>query len=110
MARAIDGDAILMEKPFTYFGGQLNDYCEGFLDCAQEAREAINNAPTIAPQWISVEERLPEEHKRVLVYVNGQGSMEDTDRMRDGRWVRWFGRVTHWMPLPEPPEKEAPHE
>ena len=34
----------------------------------------------------------------------------DTDRYCNGMWVRWNGRVTHWMPLPfglEDPEQEA---
>lgn len=69
------------------------------------------------PRWISVEERLPEiemhgtsrvvlawepEHGRCfgMVYDNGQGK-------------RWFSggveipNITHWMPLPEPPEVEG---
>ena len=34
----------------------------------------------------------------------------DTDRYCNGMWVRWNGRVTHWMPLPlglEEPAQEA---
>lgn len=65
--------------------------------------------------WIGVEERLPEnERERVLVLLDSEklkkliGEPEmDTDRIVDGRWVRWNGMVTHWMPLPPAPEVEG---
>lgn len=64
------------------------------------------------PRWISVEERLPEEATRVLVHLDGNKPpigepRMDTDRVVDGLWVRWDDLVTHWMPLPEPPEVEG---
>ena len=60
-------------------------------------------------EWISVEDRLPEEDVRVLVWLNTNRSYTkiDTDRRFEGKWVRWASDVTHWMPLPTPPtEKE----
>lgn len=59
--------------------------------------------------WISVEDRLPEEYQRVLVFVPEANKLigspdMDTDRVANGRWVRWDKFVTHWMPLPEFPE------
>ena len=59
--------------------------------------------------WISVDERLPEENARVLVYLTHQAyghTHMDTDRIYGGTWVRWSGSITHWMPLPEPPKGE----
>ena len=59
--------------------------------------------------WISVDERLPDENVRVLVYLTHQAyghTHMDTDRIFDGTWVRWSGSITHWMPLPEPPKGE----
>ena len=68
------------------------------------------------PAWIPVTERLPEEHVFVLI-------RQDDDRMMvavrvDGDWwYRYFaydvdrwseneqGTITHWMPLPQPPEE-----
>ena len=64
------------------------------------------------PEWISVEERLPEEDTRVLVYLEIPKldaltyTHCDTDRILYGKWVRWGGYATHWMPLPEPPKGE----
>lgn len=64
------------------------------------------------PQWIPVAERLPEDPvKKVLVFVpHTHGNIVDSGRYlgSDG-WVLegWYltqTAVTHWMPLPEPPE------
>lgn len=60
------------------------------------------------PRWIPVEERLPEEAERVLTWRGKDGINAEC-------WTEWEGweltallsdeRVTHWMPLPEPPEE-----
>jgi hypothetical protein len=58
--------------------------------------------------WISVEDRLPEKHTAVLVYTDMHGnhaaSFDGEEWFCDygGEWL--FPNVTHWMPLPEPPE------
>lgn len=64
-------------------------------------------------RWISVEERLPEEGKFVLLQYakNAQNpTLHARNTMAVGRYE--YGmflvegcsvRVTHWMPLPEPP-------
>ena len=59
------------------------------------------------PRWISVEERLPEEDGFYLVY--GPFIYRDTkwyDRKNFSQYF-WKHDVTHWMPLPEPPEVEV---
>ena len=57
-------------------------------------------------EWISVKDRLPKENIWVLVYSK-QGSYMNlkVDYIHDGRWFNSL-LVTHWMPLPEPPESE----
>lgn len=45
MSDYIERDKLLEQKPFTCVGGHLCSYNSGFLDCAEEAREAIKNAP-----------------------------------------------------------------
>lgn len=63
-------------------------------------------------RWISVEERLPEEKRAVLVwqpqYLNSY-----VVTLSEGEWfvfggygTRVFG-VTHWRPIPEPPKEET---
>lgn len=58
-------------------------------------------------EWISVKDRLPKNDNRVLVYMHENRlsyTKIDTDRLVNGEWVRWSDTVTHWQPLPEPPE------
>ena len=62
-----------------------------------------------AQRWISVNERLPEVGRDVLVYV-GNGVCKVCWMEDRGDWhtsTRFFGKedVTHWMPLPEPPKE-----
>lgn len=58
-------------------------------------------------QWISVEERLPDDGLTVLVAVPGAsepvwlGYYEDRWYWENAEYVR--ENVTHWMPLPELP-------
>lgn len=75
--------------------------------------EDIALQPTLTPpnEWVSVEERLSERNKRVLVhYSGGQVDIDCLDDLHRYRWESLYGLVTHWMPLPESPKKqEAPH-
>ena len=71
------------------------------------------------PRWIPVEERLPDYDDLVLVTASGKPkenitldeAVELATLYSDGwcleTWPEWTGaKVTHWMPLPEPPEVE----
>ena len=67
------------------------------------------------PQWVPVSERLPESNKPVLVYYLSaywlNPSMSVALHFNGDRWRQLIGgedmnAVTHWMPLPEPPEQE----
>ena len=75
------------------------------------ADHLIANGVTIT-KWIPVAERLPESEKCVLVYSKDGGVAEGKYNARFNEWVqfRWnvtkLRNVTHWMPLPEPPEGE----
>jgi len=52
--------------------------------------------------WIPVSERLPDIGQWVLVWVYGGNEVEYEHRMANGDWG--CSDVTHWMPLPFPPE------
>ena len=41
----IERGALLKTPPFTKYGGYPSEYVEGYLDCAEEARKAVNDAP-----------------------------------------------------------------
>lgn len=55
--------------------------------------------------WISVKDMLPEKRGLMLVNVNGGGVRCDRF-MPTGKFYRYDGYVTHWMPLPEPPKEQ----
>ena len=68
-----------------------------------------------AVTWISVKDRLPEWDAPVLVaYQVGPEPDVDIARLlpHSGRWYRSGsfalreGDVTHWQPLPPPPERQ----
>lgn len=77
---------------------------------AADAIEELVGKVEQLPRWIPVTERLPDYPGRFMCYyeVNDYGEnghcidwgMYDPD---DGWYV---SGVTHWMPLPEPPEEE----
>lgn len=57
-------------------------------------------------KWISVEERLPEEGVHVLI-AQKNGYQNVDLRRRDTRRWSTGAVITHWMPLPKLPGKEA---
>ena len=71
----------------------------------------IPKMPTLTPpnEWVSVEERLPPPKQNVLAY-SLSGGVAEAD-YADGVWMqyRWsavMDDVTHWRPLPAPPERQ----
>ena len=67
----------------------------------------LDTSPTICVErnWISVDEQLPDHWGPVLVHYEN-GDVREGCRFPDGGFIheRLYGRVTHWMPMPFPPE------
>lgn len=67
-------------------------------------------------KWLNVEDTLPELHKAVLI-SDGKEITIGFFRQKDSRELIWdkidrgqyqicffLKKITHWMPLPEPPK------
>jgi hypothetical protein len=66
------------------------------------------------PEWISVKDRLPEKSVPVLICAAGHrvtayyDKVKEVFRLTEDDNLYYLTKcVTHWMPLPEPPESEG---
>lgn len=78
-------------------------------DMVATTRRIIEEEPA-AVQWIPVTERLPANEEYVLVCTRSRNGSRNVDKgyCYNGGWAhRGTAEVTHWMPLPELPEKEV---
>ena len=67
-------------------------------------------------EWISANDRLPEEEERVLIYTKTNITNYGTYTKRYGAYRKegficqdgfmWLNTASHWMPLPQPPKGE----
>ena len=82
--------------------------------CIENLTDKLNATNDALPRWISVEERLPEDSVKVLVYDALNLQERVMYAYADGSWWderdRFYcnvedGDITHWMPLPEPPKE-----
>ena len=91
------------------------------LNLLEQVLYDIQHVPTLTPpnEWVRVEERLPENGQIVLFhqkdgfiycaeYFVGKELMSPEWFIDNDSWNAKV--VTHWMPLPAPPEKENSHE
>ena len=107
------------DKPCTYrFASEAADAIEELTRENESLAKSVNEASEILrKRWIPVTERLPEEHVFVLIRQDDDRMMV-AERVGGDWWYRYFaydvdrwdeneqGTITHWMPLPKPPEEE----
>lgn len=104
-----------------YFGtvtevSELDSAKNGYILLVQDAKpnfDVNGNSPVTPDGWISCNERMPDndESKPIAIFTGkclGQGMFVATYD-DDGFFDYWEGMeiigVTHWMPLPEPPQE-----
>lgn len=104
-----------------YFGtvtevSELDTAKNGYILLVQDAKpnfDVNGNSPVIPDGWISCSERMPDndEYKPIAIFTGkclGQGMFVATYD-DDGFFDYWEGMeiigVSHWMPLPEPPQE-----
>ena len=82
------------------------------VDALAMAQHLINHGVTVQ-EWISVEDRLPEDDSDVIAYLRtGEEGRIFPANYAKGVWFdcifnkRVTETTTHWMPLPEPPKGE----
>ena len=63
------------------------------------------------PHWVSVKDERPPIKKRIIIAL--WKYQDETDKVREvlfvskGHMEDWLPRVSHWMPMPTPPEHIA---
>ena len=88
----------------------------------KQSEETVCIAPLIPQnEWVSVKDRLPDFDVPVLVYVidvfDNKGTISITKyTITYDLTNNWLGyenssfKITHWMPLPAPPNSRPPEE
>ena len=106
MERAIDASELMAEIQVCSWDSEQD---------MERAEDLVLGMPTLTPpnEWVSVNKRLPEKRKDVLVhYGNGRIGIDWIDSTQCFVFDELYGRVTHWLPIPElpgcrPPEGDA---
>ena len=116
MARCIDADKLYEEVTKKYC--DIVAGCYPYNIVAYDMARMVKNAPTVdvAPksEWISVGERLPDKGGYYLICQKSDLWFDEI--IQTARWNNknrkfrgaqagcFMEYVTHWMPLPSPPE------
>lgn len=124
--RLIDADALSeeIESLKVSVSGRPATFDEAKSDVMQviDEQKTVDAAELLRYQWISVEERLPElipcsagtaYSEAVVVLTSGKKAMiaiwDGVDFICAANyWDAEGEQITHWMPLPEPPEEDKP--
>ncbi|HBD5083342.1 TPA: DUF551 domain-containing protein [Escherichia coli] len=104
-----------------YFGTvtealELDTAKNGYILLVQDAEpnfDVNGNSPGTPDSWISCSDRMPEETGDIIVVSDGIVMSGISYSRRDGFYIAALeydddepiGGVTHWMPLPEPPQE-----
>ncbi|EHB4541921.1 DUF551 domain-containing protein [Escherichia coli] len=82
----------------------------------REISETSTCSPVIPAGWISCSERMPDDGQHVIILCDGafvlyaqyrDGEFFDVVRNGEELFETQSRNVTHWMPLPEPPQEAS---
>lgn len=113
MADLIDRDLAI--KKFIKGDGD-DDFTAGYNYAVDEYRQKLSEIPSVN-RCIPCSERLPEGGQDVIIYIAEKWKEHPIQiahiqhdsilwELSDGEYYFSKDEVSHWMPLPEPPEKE----
>ena len=117
--RPVDADALMAKLNRKKAGPANQRYTEGFNDCLMRVRSMVHSAPTLTPpnEWVSVEDELPED-KQIVLFHQKNGFIYCAEYFAGNKILSpaWFidndcweaDEITHWMPLPAPPDRRPP--
>lgn len=112
IAKSLERIANALEK--VKQADQVRSMTDEFIDREMRdlMRRTIRCEELTQTGWISVEDKLPEEDVRVIVYssIKTIGIAYQINNLwftRDLLMSSPCDKITHWMPLPEPPPKEV---
>lgn len=86
----------------TRYGMRMYCSTQATADCFAHLEEIVERT---MPKWISVKERLPEATPAKCLCYSKDGYMVGSYTNWGWMFPCYFGKVTHWMPLPEPPKE-----
>ncbi len=133
------GRAIICTEDVMTEAADMIEHLSAEQDAMALEIERLRNELEAAKRggWISVEDRMPEEHDSIFAKFYGTPlwsksmfrrlsgivlalieryngtKIVSKAHTRDGRWCGDYivtnpsNRITHWMPLPEPPKEDA---
>ena len=121
MPRAVNADALEIQiiGSMAIAGIISEQHKPVFNAVIKEVKKLIDEAPTIElpkQEWISVKDEVPELGRRILICGKNGGiniatrHFEGVDNEAQVSCSSAQRRFTHWMPLPEPPEKNNEEE
>ena len=120
--RPIDAVQVLKDINWHHKPTPVSEFESGVNQGLNQAMWIITHAPTLTPpnEWVSVEERLPEESDGMVLLTDGisvrTGYRNWMFRMDDYPIVFVPGQkkgggemaVTHWMKISAPPNRRPP--